>query len=224
MKVVHPNINLPLVSEDCLVNETVIENEMVFSNVVIDLYGQLEGQSGELVFSERSKIVSSKSVYLIAKPSDTEMNRRTILNKVYKHIEQETLKDAVPKEYFQALRELYEVISVFSKNYYLTPTLVEDVPFSQALSLFQMQFPVTDMTFMEQLMDFLSMHRELFKTRLFILIQVRAFMTRDDFEKLLEFARYEKIQIWLIESSEKCRPENQEGYYRLVVDQDGCEI
>ena len=71
MKVVHPNIDLSLVLEDSLINETIIENEKIFSDVVLDLYKQMDGQSGELIFSESGKIISNKSVYLIAKPSDT---------------------------------------------------------------------------------------------------------------------------------------------------------
>lgn len=224
MKAVHPNINYPLVTEGKLINETVIESEEIFSDIVLDLYGQMEGRTGDLVFSDGGKIMTIKSLYTIAKPSDMDMNSRAFLNKVYKHIEQEVIKDAVPEEYYKALHSLFEVISSLSEGYYLTPDLVEDVPLSQTLSLFQMHYPDVEMTFMEQLMDFIVMQRELFKTKLFVFVQVRAFMTPDDFENLLEFARYEQIQLWFIEFSEKSRPVNEDNYYRLIVDQDGCEI
>jgi CRISPR type II-A-associated protein Csn2 len=224
MKVVSPNLNLPLVEESALINETVIESEELFSEIVFDLYEQLAGNSGQIIFSEESMPCSIKNVTLIADPANIDINSRTTLNRLFKHIEAIATIEQVPGTYYHALRTLYETISSLCDNFYLEPSHVEDIPLSQVLSLFQMRFPSESLNFGERIIDFMEVHRELFGIKLFIFVQIRAFLPPDVFEALLSSIRYGKFQVWFIESLERKQPLNTDHYRRLIIDHDGCEI
>jgi CRISPR type II-A-associated protein Csn2 len=224
MKVISPDINLPLVEENTLINETIIENEEYFSTIVFDLYEQLAGNNGRLVFSEEGTPCSTKTVTLIADPSNIDINSRTTLNRLYKHIETKANVEPLPEPYYHALRNLYDTITHLWDNFFLEPSHVEDVSLFQILSLFQMRFPDDSLSFGERIIDFMEVHRELFGIKLFIFVQIRAFLPPDVFESLLSSIRYGKFQVWFIESLERKQPLNTDHYRRLIIDRDGCEI
>ncbi len=224
MKVVSPNLNGPLVEENVLINETVIESEVIFSEIVFDLYEQLTGNCGNIIFSEKGKPCSTKFVTLIADPSNVNINSRVIINRLYKYIETNATAEQVPEIYYHALRTLYETLSPLCNTFYLEPSYIEDVPLSSVLSLFQMRFPDDSLNYGERIIDFLEVHRELFDTKLFIFLQIRAYMSPDIFEDFLNSVRYGNYQIWLIESSERRKPKNKDHYRRLIIDHDSCEI
>jgi CRISPR type II-A-associated protein Csn2 len=224
MKVVSPDINLPLVEENTLINETIIESEEYFSTIVFDLYEQLAGKSGQIIISEEGTLCSIKTVTLVAEPLDVDINSRTTLNRLYKHIETKANVEQLPEPYYHALRNLYDTITHLWDNFFLEPSHVEDVSLSQVLSLFQMRFPDDSLNFGERIIDFMEVHRELFGIKLFIFVQIRAFLPPDVFESLLSSIRYGKFQVWFIESSERKQPLNTDHYRRLIIDRDGCEI
>ncbi len=224
MKVVSLDLSLPLVEENTLINETILESEECFSTLVFDLYEQLAGNSGRLIFSEEGTPCSTKKVTLIAEPSNIDINSRTTLNKLYKHIETRTMVEQYPEAYYYALRNLYETISPLCDSFFLEPSLVEDVSLSQILSLFQMRFPDDSLNFGERIIDFMEVYRDLFDIKLFIFVQIRAFLSPDVFEALLSSIRYGNYQVWFIESSERRQPLCTDHYRRLIIDRDGCEI
>ena len=224
MRVVSPDLTFPLVEEDMLINETIIEREELFYEIVFDINEQFAGNSGRIVFSEAGEPCSVKSVVLITDPLSVNINTRTTINKLYKYIEAKVTCDHVPEAYYHALRTLYETISPFCDTFYLEPGQVEDVSLSQVLSLFQMRFPDDFLNFGERIIDYLEVHRELFGTKLFVFVQIRAFIPSVVFEDLLSSVRYGQFQVWFIESSERNKPLNTNHYRRLIVDRDGCEI
>jgi len=224
MKVVHPDILLPLVKGDALINETVIENESVFSSLVLDLYKQSVGASGNVIFSDDGKTCTAKSICLIGTPTDIDLNTRTVLNKIYKHIEMDVSVDNLPDNYYHALQYLHDTISALTQGYYLNSTALNNITLTQVLSLFQVQYPAETMTFNEQLLDYLDIYRSLYNIKLFVFVQMRAYLTPENYEALLRFIRYERLQAWFIEASEKTPPQKRNDYHKVIIDKDLCEI
>ena len=107
-KIAHLKYNFFITLEENRVNELVIENPSVMSELVQELSVQCEGENGNFVLSEVDKILSIEKTMLFVKdPFSIDVNQRKILSKLYSELGEyvnavySQEKDSFIREYIQ---------------------------------------------------------------------------------------------------------------------------
>lgn len=77
IKLLHNRLGISFVLEENIVNELVVENPLLLAEVVKELSGQCEGQTGGFVLSQESKILAvEKNVCFLIEPFSLDNNNR----------------------------------------------------------------------------------------------------------------------------------------------------
>lgn len=108
--IAHPQMENVLQLSQNQVSTLVVENPGFFRELLLDLYHQLQGQSGKLVLSDKDEILRiCKWVDLIDNCLNFELNRKTLLNRVCSALEQR----AVSEEFFLKTSELLSHLEAY---------------------------------------------------------------------------------------------------------------
>lgn len=219
MKIVHPDVIVPLVQEHSLINETVIEDPCFFSDLLLDLCDQLSGGNGRIVFSKNNIPCSAKSIRLVESLHRLPINTTSVLKKAFSNVEKEIMQTADLDSLYKALRDLYNVLSELGIGN-LKPSIIEDTSISEILRVFGMHFPIEELSIAEHLVEYLNIYSDLFGDDLFIILHLRSYLCPDEISLLFQHVEYSKTKVWLIESNESPAPIDRSSYHRVIIDKD----
>ena len=181
----------------------VIENQHVFYSIISDIQTQLDGNSGEFVLSENYT------------PLDMRKNTELISQ----------LIKAVNENMYQPTQELIAKISDYlyqlteDEENELIVTVPEDI--SGILKAFDLRFDDNDMSLSEKLLEYMISSNEFKAKKLFIVINLRSYLTDNQAEQLFKSVLLKKLQLICIESAEHKRLGNEEV---IIIDNDMCVI
>ena len=103
MILAHPQLDTVLEFDGNGVNALVVENPDFYRSLLCDLYGQLQGDEGKLILSEKGKTLPiSKWVELVDNCIHFELNRKSLVTKVCAAME----RTAVSEVFFLKTSEL----------------------------------------------------------------------------------------------------------------------
>lgn len=219
MKIVHPDIVIPLVEEHSPINETIIEHPGFFSDLLLDLCYQLSGGDGRIVFSKKSVPCSTKSICFIENLHRLSINTSPILKKAFTKTENEIVQMADLDPLYKALRILYNTLLELGIGD-LEPSVIEEVKISDLFSAFGMHFPMEELSMAERLVEYLSIYNDLFGSDLFIILHLRSYLSSDEVSLFLRQAEYAQLKIWLIGSNEVSSPPDTTNVHKVIIDKD----
>ena len=221
MKLVHEDIGHILSFDGGYVNELIIENKKMFFNLVNSIAEQAEGGHGDCILSIKDKPVEfSRYADVTFQFAPFQINRKSLLTKLYASLEQKALL----AENYKATGELLGEI----ERYVLT--LSEDMPFEvncQKLSIGSIiksispEIDEADKTPLEKIFSYMELVRELDRDRLFVMINMRTYFSDEEMEIFIESVCLHSFKILLIESSAQSKLNNTKRY---TVDEDLCEF
>lgn len=223
MKVVHPDIDIPLVKERISINETIIEKPKFLADTLLDLYELLSGNKGRYIFSKRNKPCSLSQVLFIDCLDSISVNTRTILKKSFQQIENDVVSSTDLTEFHNALSQLLKLIESFDLGF-LEASPVEEISFARILDVFGMHYPLDELTLVERIADYMTIQNHLNKIELFIFFHLRSLLDTEELLGLFKHAEYSQSQIWMIESHEYPFPPDRSNYHRVIIDDDFCII
>ena len=94
MNLVTPLLPSPVIVQENQHTVVVIENQEVFSNLVLDLLKQEEGQPGEAVlYDDFEPVALNKRVQLVTDLFRLEVNNKKVLNAVYDELKQRSVDE-----------------------------------------------------------------------------------------------------------------------------------
>ena len=182
---------------------------------------QVDGGHGDCVLSIKDKPVEiSKYVDLTVQFAPFELNRKSLLTKLYSALEHKAL---LAENYTQTGNLLLEV-----ERFLLN--LSEELPFDvncQKLSIGSIIKAVspevddTDKSALEKIFAYMELVRELDRDRLFIMINMRSYFADKEMEIFAESVCLHGFRVLLIESSEQPLLKNTK---RFTIDEDLCEF
>ncbi len=223
MMLINGNLNTPINIHEGLPNILVVENKHLFYNLINDLIKQVEGNDGDWILSENSKIYSiSKTTNVIVDFFHLNLNCKPILSKLYSN-----LKDISAQSDFYmdtiTLKQL--IIEYFEK---INSELILPVEFDAEFditSIFKMldvKFSVTDTELVESINIISHILRELVSNKLIVLVNFLNYLTEEEIEIFYRDLYYNKYSILLIENRwNRIKRENEKI---LIIDDDLCEI
>lgn len=169
MKMVYAKYGIELQIRENQINNLLIENPEVFSDFLSELLWQLQGNDGELIFSEGEKILTpARNIILISNPLVVDCNEKKIITKLYKE-----LADNVQNQMYAAYSEMNsKIIGLLDDILNTVPYHLEsdiDLEITALLKSYNVQIATEGMLPLERLIDYLRANSSICGIRIFIL-------------------------------------------------------
>lgn len=222
MKLAHPDINTLIELEEGMIYIFSIENPRFFFSVIADLYAQTCKGVGRFVLSENnSPIDISSNAELITQLIPFEVNRKSLLTRLYSKIKEEAFNEvnylatseliATIGKYFYSLSENADGQIVFD----------DEADFSALLKATGARFQEDYDSLSEKLLDYMLNVRQYEKDKLFIFVNLKSYIGADEIKGFYKMIILHKLKVLLIESVTRDKEEYEK---RLIIDIDLCEI
>ena len=208
-------------NEDKILTLT-IENQHLFYSIITDIQAQLEGNDGKFVISENFQPLDMrKNTELITQLVPFTVNQKELVSKLHTSLK----KKAVDEIMYQSTQEIISRISGYlyklteEQDMELEINAPDDI--AGILKAFDVRFEDKDMFLAERILEYTITSNELKGTKLFIIVNLRSYLTDAQAEQLFQSMLLKKLQLICIESSEHERLKNEEV---IIIDKDMCVI
>lgn len=221
MCLAHSKNNIKVDIEEGKVSVLVIENPIVMREFLFELEEQLQGKTGNFVFSVDYEPASiGKNLILIKDPLSIDCNEKKILVKLYQNIVDEEKmqyhkeRDNFDKAYLEYLRELC-LLSPLPLAY------DERLSLGELLKSAHVVIDHTASNYVENLWHYIKVMSDLFHIKVFAFANLKCFLSSEELDLLYRQCTYEQKLLLLIESHDTPYRIDEKKY---IVDSDGCMI
>ena len=220
MKFIHKDITNVLTWSENEIPVITIENKHFFNKIVFDLYEHINFGYGESfsMFNDKEQNIT-KEVKVVLEPFSLSIDNKDTqqhLNKLLLNKMKETYHDL--DKYLKPIYKFYE------ETFLEVPLDIEvDPNFNhKTLSkLFSYAIHEDSETLIEKIYNYINVMVDLNLSNVFILINVKQYLTQEEYSSFINFLLYKKIQILLIENNSSVIHEVER---KLIIDHDLCEI
>lgn len=221
MKLVFEKYDLTIPFVENQVTVISIESPRAYSEIIGDLWNQINGGDGRFVLSEKDKMYSlSKEIVIIYNPFALSCNDKKILGKLYQEMNQ-----IVKEEYYEQKAEVNKIIIEFLDE------VVKQVPYNimydleldvaNLFKIYNIQMDTNSESLLEEIINYIKAMHRICEIDKYVFIDLKSYLMEDELQELYEFCFYEKVYLIIIESihtqqykSEKC----------WIIDKDLCTI
>ena len=212
-------MEIPL--EENQVSVISIENPAAYTCILKEIWKQTQGDEGEVILFDGEKCKNiAKEIECIFNPFSLDCNNKRILTKLYQELKEES--DSVLLEEFMTINsQIVKYLDklIYQVSYPLKCNLELDVV--NLLKLYNVEVDAEDSTLLENLVNYLRISSQILKTRIFIFVGLKQYLTQDELDKLYEFAFYEKLHLVIIEAMHSPCIRGEKGW---ILDKDLCII
>ena len=217
MKIIIPEIDHVFECEGDSVCSIVIENQQVFFNIISDLYKQRQGEDGQAVLSDCNKSISiEKHTEIISQFIPFDMNPKSLVSKINSRMQELSMDDF----HYMKTNELVAEWERYLMD--LSLGLIGNFEFSKVSgeSLIKAAGIKIDALYDslgEQLLDYFELVEEYDRKKLFVLVNLRSYLSDQEISIFISQILQRNIQVMLLESSEH---PIVEGERRYILDKD----
>lgn len=221
MKLVNHKYGLRIKLKEGEVTVIVVEEPHAMVDIVSELEMQVNGKEGDFILSEENnELKMSKYWSMIMNPFSIDLNDRKVLSKLYAELVDEAKNYIEEKTvYNEAAIELLDKIIADSPYQELTYDF--DMEWNNFFKLYDMKFESNAGNLLETLLEYIRVTASLFHYSGLILVGIKSYLNEKELQELYRMSCYYKIQLILVESSERKRLENERLY---IIDKDICLI
>lgn len=223
MKLVHPLLEQQIMFSENNVNVLVIENRKFMSEFVQEFNNQINGLEGRFVLSDSGKEAKiDKKVEIIIDYFNIDFNNKKIRNKLYKFM----LETAMNEEFYVKTTEVKNTILKYlydiEEKIEFELTNDEEFDITLIFKAINVKFEVNELSFSEKLVEYLKLLSNLGTIKIFILINLKSFVSDEELKEIYKYTIYNKLNLLLIENMESNAHFQEEVVH--IVDEDLCEI
>ena len=221
MILAHPQLDTILDFGGAYVNALVVENPDFYRNLLCDLYGQLQGDDGKLVLSDKGKSLSiSKWVELVDNCIHFDLNRKSLLTKICAAME----RTAVSETFFLKTSVLLCALEAYIDGLVFElpgDIICEKCSVAGLLKGVGIRLRDDYEDPLERLIDFMELIREFDRDKLFVIVGLRSFFSDGQVEELLKTVLDHGYRVLLIDGVAREKLPHEK---RLTIDIDLCEF
>lgn len=221
MKLMIPYLSAPLYIEEDSFNALIIENQRLFREIIDDIREQINGFSGDIVFSiDDTPKTMLGNAELITDFFEIDINKKSLINKIQSIME----KTAVDEQHYFETRNLLSNIEQYIQKIAFECTCdveCNKLSISNVLKMAGLHFVEEYKNQLEKLIDYMSLIREYENEKLFILVNMRSWFSDDEMDLFIRTALVHKYRLLLVDNKEYSRLSSEK---RIIIDQDLCEI
>lgn len=223
MNLVTPLLPSPVIIQENQHTVVVIENQAVFSNLVLDLLKQEEGQPGEVVlYDDFEPVALNKRVQLVTDPFRLEVNNKKVLNAVYDELKKRSVDETHYMQTAGLTQQIQEYIETILQE---LPYVADyDTGFDMAFlfRLVDLQLGDEDSTLCEKILNYIQTQHRFLQKDIFVFVNLKAALLPGQIAELYKAAEYEKVFLLLLEAHSYEKVGQNE--HITILDQDLCEI
>lgn len=211
--------NIILTEDKIVVLE--VENPKVFVNIIRDVIEQVF-PAREIAFEENNSVVKSKDMICVIDHIGFDISTKTLLTKIYKHIENTLNIDLSCKAQYEQL------VNEFRNN--LLKLFVDiDIDFDSenaeikdALGIIKL-IPMFDSeSILDKLLQYINICAELKLCKIIVLVNAKSYLNVDELKQLYIHSLYKKQTLVLLENVH--REQLLENERKVFIDNDFCDI
>lgn len=222
MMLAHADLTQQLCMQNYDVMEWIIESPDLFAQYVEELLTQIAGQDGGFVLSQDDKeLVMAKAVEMIVNPLTVDVNEKKILNKVYSELANLANGEEMYLRTREVLGLLHQYFGELEYHYTNTVTVEDEFDLQGLLKALGVKVEVASGDYFEKLIQYIKLLNDVLNKKLVILVNIRSYLSLEKVAQLVEFAKYNEINLLLIESMQR---EFTDVTKKFIIDADGCEI
>ena len=222
MKLVHTEVSGAIITEKKTFTEWIIESPGLFSKYLQEFYVQCERKEGKFVLSDNDKELDmSKCVEIIGNPFMVDINSRKILGKLYSELEELSRKEQMFEKTMRLTATVHEYILDLEQETNYILQFDNELEISALLKALGVRYEVIEDSFFERIVRYIKIAADVLKTKLFIFVNIRSFLSDIQMMELVKEISYQDIKVLFIENQER---DCLEGGFRYIIDKDGCEI
>lgn len=221
MKAIYAKYGIELSLTENQIISLVVENPHVLSDMLKDIFRQINGEEGGWILSENEKIFSlEKATTLIDNPLRADCNEKKILTKLYKE-----LAEQVNSLLYEECTHLNSNIVTFLENllttvpYHLEMEVGLDV--AALLKLYGVKVETDGVDVLETLIDYLRAVSSICNIHVVWILNLKQFLTEEEVSQLYEFCFYEKIHLINLKGQKSYTLEQEKC---VIIDNDLCVI
>ena len=175
----------------------VVENVELLRTIILQLKFQINNKIGDFILSDNDAILDiSKNILLITDVFEISSLSKQLKNKLQQYVESSYDNDAL-------FQDVYDKLIEFGDD------LINSAPyplcFSQSLTkidiikMLDIQLEHNYSSLLEELIDYIDIFSQIIKTKLFVFVSLRSFLTGEEFNNFLKIMDYKGIRVLLIE-------------------------
>lgn len=199
-----------------------LESPQLFRDFLCDFQNQMDIGEGRFTLSENDKIVQlHKSVDFLLDPTNTDINHKKILQKLYASLD----KEANDAKLFEETLEIKSSINKFllDLEYESEYILEHDVDFDLKglFSATNLRFVQERSDFLARLSKYIEISRKFLGFKALVLVNISSYLSKDEIKLLWDTAAYNKMAILMVESNyiDKIAEEKL-----TIIDKDLCVV
>ena len=182
---------------ECGSQTLVVENVELLRTIILQLKFQINNKIGDFILSDNDAILDiSKNILLITDVFEISGLSKQLKNKLQQYVESSYDNDDLYQDIYQKLIE-------FGND--LTNSSPYPLCFNQEISKFDIikllniQFEHNYSSLLEEVIDYIDIFSQIIKTKLFVFVSLRSFLTGEEFNNFLKIMDYKGIRVLLIE-------------------------
>lgn len=201
----------------------IIEDARTFRMIINQLKRSLVDREEIFIFSDNNKIVRAwEKIDLVTNPIDIVINSRKLLNKLYDKINEEINMSDLLIDNNLVCQNIEKLFLRMSDVFELELSYKEKIEANDILKMLDIKVTEEYSDETEKVVEYMHANRLLLGIEYFIFVNLNTFFNSYEIEKIYEFAEYNKINIFLVES---IQPDSIEKYTQVkIIDKDNCEI
>ena len=154
-------------------------------------------------------------------PFTVEMNSRKILNKLYLNLEKISREEQMYTKTLELTAYIHEYLLQLEQQTDYILSFDDNLEMATLLKAVGVSHEEIEEDFFERLVRYVKISVEVLSTKIFVLVNIRSYLTDYQVQALVKEIQYQEAKIILMESQEKgCL----KGGMRYIIDRDGCEI
>ncbi len=221
MKLVEREYGIEVDIKENIVSIIVLEDVKLRLPLINELFSQTSGNEGNWLLFENDKSFDlEKKVELILEPLTLTLNNKKVKTKLYQDIK------TIAQDYcFSQGLEVHSQICNYLENMLdKLPYPVkydEDWDVSEILKAYNVELVEEYDNIFEKLYNYIKLVNTVCGTDIFIMVNIKQYLTDEQITELYKMAAYGKIQLVLIEFSTNNKRDCEELY---ILDNDDCVI
>lgn len=223
MKIVKEQFECPIELEEGRVAVLILEKQEKFTDFVSELKEQLSDNDSGWILSDNGEILPfSKKLELIIAPFATDLNQKRVLTKLYSVMEKRVVESEMLNEWRILYSSMLGMVSNVMDN---MPYILQCNQEGDVTDLFKqldVKFETNPENLLEKLIDYICVISEVFGKKVFVLVNIKSYFTKDELKLLYKKMFYEKIYLLLIENHDNNDIIEEERV--TIIDKDMCVI
>lgn len=207
-------------NEEVHLNELVIESPMFYRQIIKNLSANLDDCN---YFTLDGKTLRAKHIDFISNPFLLNFNDKKVIATLLKLLVKQSTSESFYNETnsFKSYIIKYLDELIYAENFNFEVETDPDFSIDSIAKAVNIHIVGDEDNFIELLTDYLDMMTELSDIKLFVFMNLRAFLEKEDIELLIKNINNHQLDLLLIESQQKSKISNSN---QLIIDKDLCEI